>query len=129
MDAEAKSGKFRSPLDGIPIALKDNIDTAGIRTTAASKVYDDRMPTDDAEVTRRLEAAGAVIVGKANLDEFAGAVSYYGSVRNLWALDRDPSGSSSGSAVAVAVNLAYGALGTDTVDRFACPLRIAERWA
>src|SRR5580692_9532283 len=114
LDIEQKAGKFRGPLHGIPIALKDNIDTAGIRTTAASKVYDDRVPTEDAEVTRRLAAAGAVIIGKANLDEFADAVSYFGSVRNPWALDRDPSGSSSGSAAAVAVNLAYGALGTDT---------------
>jgi aspartyl-tRNA(Asn)/glutamyl-tRNA(Gln) amidotransferase subunit A len=114
LDAEAKAGKFRGPLHGVPIALKDNIDTAGIRTTAASKVYDDRIPNEDAEVTRRLEAAGAVFIGKANLDEFADAVSYYGSVRNPWSLDRDPSGSSSGSAAAVAVNLAYGALGTDT---------------
>jgi aspartyl-tRNA(Asn)/glutamyl-tRNA(Gln) amidotransferase subunit A len=114
MDQEAKSGKYRGPLHGVPIALKDNIDTAGIRTTAASKVYDDRIPSEDAEVTRRLLAAGAVFIGKANLDEFADAVSYYGSVRNPWALDRDPSGSSSGSAAAVAVNLAYGALGTDT---------------
>ena len=114
LDAEAKAGKLRGPLHGIPIALKDNIDTAGIRTTAASKVYDDRIPAEDAEVARRLAAAGAVFIGKANLDEFADAVSYYGSVRNPWALDRDPSGSSSGSAAAVAVNLAYGALGTDT---------------
>jgi aspartyl-tRNA(Asn)/glutamyl-tRNA(Gln) amidotransferase subunit A len=114
LDIEQKAGKLRGPLHGIPIALKDNIDTAGIRTTAASKVYDDRIPTEDAEVTRRLEAAGAVFIGKANLDEFADAVSYFGSVRNPWALDRDPSGSSSGSAAAVAVDLAYGALGTDT---------------
>jgi aspartyl-tRNA(Asn)/glutamyl-tRNA(Gln) amidotransferase subunit A len=114
LDQEAKAGKFRGPLHGIPVALKDNIDTAGIRTTAASKVYDDRIPTEDAEVTRRLAAAGAVFIGKANLDEFADAVSYFGSVRNPWALDRDPSGSSSGSAAAVATNLAYGALGTDT---------------
>jgi len=114
MDTEQKAGKFRGPLHGIPIALKDNIDTAGIRTTAASKVYDDRVPTEDAEVTRRLQAAGAIFIGKANLDEFADAVSYFGSVRNPWALDRDPSGSSSGSAAAVATDLAYGALGTDT---------------
>ena len=114
MDREQKAGKFRGPLHGVPIALKDNIDTAGIRTTAASKVYDDRVPTEDAEVVRRLSAAGAVFIGKANLDEFADAVSYYGSVRNPWALDRDPSGSSSGSAAAVATTLAYGALGTDT---------------
>jgi aspartyl-tRNA(Asn)/glutamyl-tRNA(Gln) amidotransferase subunit A len=114
MDVEQKANKFRGPLHGIPIALKDNIDTVGIRTTAASKVYDDRMPTEDAEVTRRLHAAGAIFIGKANLDEFADAVSYFGSVRNPWALDRDPSGSSSGSAAAVATDLAYGALGTDT---------------
>lgn len=114
LDTEAKAGRLRGPLHGIPIALKDNIDTAGIRTTAASKVYDDRIPSEDAEVTRRLAASGAVFVGKANLDEFADAVSYFGSVRNPWSLDRDPSGSSSGSAAAVAVNLAYGALGTDT---------------
>src|SRR5258708_25631608 len=112
LDAEAKAGKFRGPLHGIPIALKDNIDTAGIRTTAASKVYDDRIPTEDAEVTRRLEAAGAVFVGKANLDEFADAVSYFGSVRNPWALDRDPSGSSSGSAAAVPRRLPDRAVGT-----------------
>ncbi len=114
LDAEAKAGKFRGPLHGVPIAIKDNIDTAGIRTTAASKVYDDRVPTEDAEVVTRLAAAGAVFIGKANLDEFADAVSYFGSVRNPWALDRDPSGSSSGSAAAVATTLAYGALGTDT---------------
>jgi aspartyl-tRNA(Asn)/glutamyl-tRNA(Gln) amidotransferase subunit A len=114
MDAEQKAGKLRGPLHGVPIALKDNIDTAGIRTTAASKVYDDRVPKEDAEVVRRLSAAGAVFIGKANLDEFADAVSYFGSVRNPWGLDRDPSGSSSGSAAAVATTLAYGALGTDT---------------
>lgn len=114
LDQEQKAGKFRGALHGIPIALKDNIDTAGIRTTAASKVYDDRVPREDAEVVRRLAAAGAVFMGKANLDEFADAISYFGSVSNPWALDRDPSGSSSGSAVAVATNLAYGALGTDT---------------
>lgn len=114
LDLEANAGKFRSPLHGIPLALKDNIDTAGIRTTAASQVYDDRVPMEDAEVTRRLATAGAVMIGKANLDEFADAISYFGSVRNPWRLDRDPSGSSSGSAAAVATMMAYGALGTDT---------------
>jgi aspartyl-tRNA(Asn)/glutamyl-tRNA(Gln) amidotransferase subunit A len=114
LDQEKKANKLRGPLHGVPIALKDNIDTAGIRTTAASKVYDDRVPAENAEVAKRLAAAGAVFIGKANLDEFADAVSYYGSVRNPWGLDRDPSGSSSGSAAAVATDLAYGALGTDT---------------
>ena len=118
LDAEQRSGRLRGPLHGIPIALKDNIDTAGIRTTAASAVFDDRVPAEDAEVTRRLAAAGAVVVGKANLHEFAfggtSATSYYGPVRNPWALERNPGGSSGGSAAAVATRLCYGALGTDT---------------
>jgi aspartyl-tRNA(Asn)/glutamyl-tRNA(Gln) amidotransferase subunit A len=118
LDAEQRAGRLRGPLHGIPIALKDNIDTAGIRTTAASAVYDDRMPAEDAEVARRLAAAGAVVIGKTNLHEFAfggtSATSYYGPVRNPWALERNPGGSSGGSAAAVAADLCYAALGTDT---------------
>ena len=118
LEAEQRAGKLRSPLHGIPIGLKDNIDTAGIRTTAASAVFDDRIPDQDAEVTRRLKAAGAVLIGKTNLHEFAmggtSATSYYGPVRNPWALDRNPGGSSGGSAAAVAADMCYGALGTDT---------------
>src|SRR5712671_5583543 len=118
LETEQRAGKLRSPLHGIPIALKDNIDTAGIRTTAASAVFDDRIPDADAEVARRLKAAGAVLVGKTNLHEFAmggtNATSYYGPVRNPWALDRNPGGSSGGSAAAVAAGLCFGALGTDT---------------
>jgi aspartyl-tRNA(Asn)/glutamyl-tRNA(Gln) amidotransferase subunit A len=118
LEAEQRSGKLRSPLHGIPIALKDNIDTAGVRTTAASAVFDDRIPSEDAEVTRRLKAAGAVLIGKTNLHEFAmggtSATSYYGPVRNPWALDRNPGGSSGGSAAAVSTDLCYAALGTDT---------------
>jgi aspartyl-tRNA(Asn)/glutamyl-tRNA(Gln) amidotransferase subunit A len=118
LEAEQRSGKLRGPLHGIPIALKDNIDTAGVRTTAASAVFDDRVPDADAEVARRLRAAGAVIIGKTNLHEFAmggtSATSYYGPVRNPWALDRNPGGSSGGSAAAVAASLCFGALGTDT---------------
>jgi aspartyl-tRNA(Asn)/glutamyl-tRNA(Gln) amidotransferase subunit A len=118
LDAEQRAGKLRGPLHGIPIALKDNIDTAGIRTTAASAVFDDRIPAEDAEVTRRLKAAGAIFIGKTNLHEFAmggtSATSYYGPVRNPWALDRNPGGSSGGSAAAVAAELCFGALGTDT---------------
>ena len=112
------AGAARGPLHGVPIALKDNIDTAGVRTTAASSVYDDRVPTADAEVARRLTAAGAIVLGKLNLHEFANggtsATSYYGPVRNPWALERNPGGSSGGSAAAVAAALCYGALGTDT---------------
>lgn len=118
LEAEAKAGTFRGPLHGVPIALKDNIDTAGVRTTAASSVFDDRVPNEDAEVTRRLTAAGAILVGKLNLHEFANggtsATSYYGPVRNPWALDRNPGGSSGGSAAAVSAALCYAALGTDT---------------
>ena len=118
LDAEQKAGKLRGPLHGIPIALKDNIDTAGTRTTAASAVFDERVPAEDAEVTRRLAAAGAVCVGKTNLHEFAmggtSATSYFGPVRNPWALERNPGGSSGGSAAAVSTELCYGALGTDT---------------
>ena len=118
LDAEQKAGKLRGPLHGIPIGLKDNIDTAGTRTTAASAVFDDRVPDSDAEVARRLKAAGAVIVGKLNLHEFAmggtSATSYYGPVRNPWALKRNSGGSSGGSAAAVAAGMCFGALETDT---------------
>src|SRR5579862_1405487 len=118
LEAEQKAGKFRGPLHGIPIALKDNIDTAGVRTTAASAVFDDRIPKEDAEVVKKLKAAGAIFIGKANLHEFAfggtSATSYFGPVRNPWALERNPGGSSGGSAAAVASDLCFGALGTDT---------------
>ena len=118
LDAEQRAGKLRGLLHGIPIALKDNVDTAGVRTTAASAVFDERVPDTDAEVTRRLKTAGAILIGKTNLHEFAmggtNATSYYGPVRNPWALDRNPGGSSGGSAAAVSADLCYGALGTDT---------------
>ena len=118
LDAEAKAGKFRSPLHGIPIALKDNIDTAGVRTTAASPMFRTRVPAVDAEVVKKLDAAGVVVLGKLNLHEFAlgctGDVSYFGPARNPWALANLTGGSSSGSGAAVAAELCYGALGTDT---------------
>ena len=117
-DDEIRRGRRRGPLHGIPIALKDNIDTAGIRTTAASGVFKDRVPTEDANVVVRLKQAGAVLVGKVNLHEFAlggtSAVTYFGPVRNPWALDRVAGGSSGGSAAAVAADMCFGALGTDT---------------
>jgi aspartyl-tRNA(Asn)/glutamyl-tRNA(Gln) amidotransferase subunit A len=118
MDAEAAAGKYRGPLHGLPIVLKDNIDTKGTRTTAGSEVFDDRVPTEDAFVTMRLEQAGAVILGKANLHEFAmghtSATTYWGPVRNPWALDRTPAGSSGGCAAAVIADMCLAAVGTDT---------------
>ena len=128
LDEEAKAGKFRSPLHGIPIALKDNIDTAGTRTTAASPMFRTRVPTEDAEVVRRLAAAGAVILGKLNLHEFAlgctGDVSYFGPARNPWSLANITGGSSSGSGAAVASDLCYAALGTDTGGS----IRVPSSW-
>jgi len=118
MEAEAHRGKWRGPLHGIPIALKDNIDTAGIRTTGASELFKDRIPAEDAEVVRRLKNAGAILLGKLNMHEFAygatSAVTYFGAVHNPWALDRISGGSSGGSAASIATGLCFGALGTDT---------------
>jgi aspartyl-tRNA(Asn)/glutamyl-tRNA(Gln) amidotransferase subunit A len=120
LEAEVQDGKWRGPLHGIPIALKDNIDTAGVRTTAASELFKDRVPLEDAEVVRRLKNAGAVILGKTNLHEFAyggtSSISYFGAVHNPWALERIPGGSSGGSAAATAAHLCFGALGTDTAN-------------
>jgi aspartyl-tRNA(Asn)/glutamyl-tRNA(Gln) amidotransferase subunit A len=117
-EAEIINGKWKGPLHGIPIALKDNIDTAGIRTTAASGVYKDRIPTEDAEIVTRLKSAGAIFLGKQNLHEFAlgttSVVSYFGSVHNPWNIDYIAGGSSGGSAAAVAAGLCFASIGTDT---------------
>ena len=118
LDREAQAGQFRGPLHGVPIVLKDNIDTAGTRTTAGSQVFDDRVPTEDAFVTAKLKAAGAVILAKANMHEFAmghtSASTYFGPVRNPWAPDRTPAGSSGGCGAAVIADLCTAAVGTDT---------------
>jgi aspartyl-tRNA(Asn)/glutamyl-tRNA(Gln) amidotransferase subunit A len=116
-DAEIKAGHYRGPLHGIPYAVKDNIDTAGILSTSGSAVFEDNIPTEDATVISRLKAAGAVLIGKANLQEFAmGAsnTSYWGTVRNPWNLADYSGGSSSGSGASVAAALCFAALGTDT---------------
>jgi aspartyl-tRNA(Asn)/glutamyl-tRNA(Gln) amidotransferase subunit A len=116
-EAEIRRGAWRGPLHGIPLGLKDNIDTAGVRTTLASAVFRDRVPSEDAEVVRRLKAAGAVLLGKQNLHEVAfgttAAVSHFGPVHNPWQTDRIAGGSSGGSAAAVAADLCFGAVGTD----------------
>jgi aspartyl-tRNA(Asn)/glutamyl-tRNA(Gln) amidotransferase subunit A len=108
------------PLHGVPYALKDLYDTAGVRTTGGSRIFADRVPTADATVVRRLAEAGAIVLGKLNMVEFAygpeGLNAHYGHARNPWdaATHRMAGGSSSGSGVAVAAGLAPGALGSDT---------------
>ena len=117
-EEEIQHGRWRGPLHGIPLGLKDIIDTAGVRTTAASALFKDRIPREDAEVVLRLKDAGAVLLGKQNLHEFAyggsSMVSYYGEVHNPWNPAYIAGGSSGGSAAAVAAGLCYGAIGTDT---------------
>jgi len=117
-EEEIGRGRWKGALHGIPIALKDLVDTKGVRTTAASNLFKDRVPAEDAEVVTRLRAAGAVLLGKLNMHElaFGGStvVSAFGAVRNPWALERSVGGSSAGSAAAVAAGLCYGAIGSDT---------------
>src|SRR5215471_9099858 len=124
-EAELASGKSRGPLHGIPLALKDNIDTAGVLTTAASAVYANRVPVADAPVVTKLRDAGAVFLGKLNMHEFAYGgtcvISHYGPIHNPWNLDVTPGGSSGGSAAAVAARLCAGALGTDTAASIRFP--------
>ena len=117
-EREIRSGNWRGPLHGIPIGLKDLIDTAGVRTTAASAVFKDRIPAEDADVVVKLKAAGAVILGKHNLHEFAyggsSLISHFGPVRNPVDPEFIAGGSSGGSAAAVASGMCYAAIGTDT---------------
>ncbi len=117
-EQEIQRGEWRGPLHGIPLGLKDIIDTAGVRTTAASALFKDRLPSEDAEVVLRLRRAGAVFLGKQNLHEFAyggsSLISHFGEVRNPWNTAHIAGGSSGGSAAAVAAGLCYGAIGTDT---------------
>src|SRR5437870_6194275 len=113
-----KGQRDRGPLHGIPLSLKDNIYTEGIRTTAGSKILKDFIPQHDAKVVVLLKEAGAILLGKTNMHEFAYGVTsnnpHYGPVRNPWDLSRIPGGSSGGSAAAVAAGLCYGSIGTDT---------------
>jgi aspartyl-tRNA(Asn)/glutamyl-tRNA(Gln) amidotransferase subunit A len=118
IDALVAEGKPLPPLAGVPVAIKDVISTRGTKTTCGSKILRNYIPPFDATAVERLEAAGAVILGKTNCDEFAmgssNENSAYGPVKNPAALDRVPGGSSGGSAAAVAAGLAVAALGTDT---------------
>jgi aspartyl-tRNA(Asn)/glutamyl-tRNA(Gln) amidotransferase subunit A len=118
LEKEVGDGHYRGPLHGIPIGLKDLIMTRGIRTTCGSRILKDWIPEADATVATRLFKAGAVLLGKLNLHEFAygptGVNPHYGTAQNPWGRDRMPGGSSSGSGGGVAAGLCAGALGTDT---------------
>src|SRR5262249_40898951 len=113
-----KPRRDRGPLHGIPISLKDNIHTAGIRTTAGSKFLKEFVPVRDAHIVAKLKEAGAILLGKTNLHEFAYGVTtnnpHYGAVRNPSDTSRIPGGSSGGAAAAVAAGLCVAAVGTDT---------------
>ena len=124
-EAEIERGEWKGPLHGIPLAVKDLAQTAGVRTTAASAVLEQFVPSEDAEVVRRLRKAGAILLGKLNLHEFAyggsGIIGHFGPVRNPWNTAHITGGSSSGSAAAVAAGLCYGAIGTDTAGSIRLP--------
>jgi amidase len=134
LDAERREGRLRGPLHGIPVVIKDNIDTGdGMPTTAGSLALEGAAAPRDAFVVERLRAAGAVILGKTALSEWANIRSAHstsgwsargGQVKNPYALDRNPCGSSSGSGVAVSANLAAVAVGTETDGSVVCPASI-----
>ena len=117
-EEEIRRGEYKGPLHGIPIALKDLYDTAGVRTTAASKVMADRVPSRDATTTAHLKEAGAILLGKLTLHEFAlggpDVSTGFPLARNPWSLEHIPGGSSSGSGTAVAAGLCMATLGSCT---------------
>jgi aspartyl-tRNA(Asn)/glutamyl-tRNA(Gln) amidotransferase subunit A len=117
-EREIHEGRWRGPLHGVPLGLKDLIDERSVPTTAASRVLKDRIATQDAEVVRRLKEAGAILLGKQNLHECAyggsSVISAYGPVRNPWNPGHITGGSSGGSAASVAAGLGYAAIGSDT---------------
>ena len=116
-EAALMRGEYRGPLHGIPVGIKDNIETGGIRTTVGSKALADNVPQEDAMVVSRMKQAGASILGKENMEEFAaGSTSnnlHYGAVHNPWNLDHVPGGSSGGGGANVAAGVTFASLGTD----------------
>jgi len=130
LDLELKEGKSRGPLHGIPVILKDNIDTYDMPTTAGATVLRGSYPPNDSYITKKLRDAGAVIIAKANLSEWAnfrgnmsssGWSGMLGQTKNPYVLDRNPCGSSSGSGVAASANLCAIAIGTETNGSIVCP--------
>lgn len=124
-EAEIKAGRWRGPLHGVPVAVKDFYDTAGVTTTAGSEQFKDRVPDTDAEAVKRLRRAGAIVVGKTNMDALGmattGLTSYFGPVRNPWNRDYVTGGSSAGSAAAVAAGLCFATVDTDAVGSVRLP--------
>jgi aspartyl-tRNA(Asn)/glutamyl-tRNA(Gln) amidotransferase subunit A len=127
-DKEILSGKYRGPLHGIPFSIKDNLPTKGVRTTAGSKILSDWIPDSDATVVGKIRDAGAPILGKTNMDEWAlGGTTinpFYGTTRNPWDTNRTAGGSSGGSAAAVAASLCLGSIGTDSAQSVRNPASI-----
>ena len=125
---ELAAGKARGPLHGIPIALKDLYETAGIRTTAGAKIHADHVPAEDCTVARRLRDAGTILLGKLNTHEYAYGVTtnkpHFGATRNPWNLDHIPGGSSGGSGAAIAAGLATATMGTDTGGSIRMPASV-----
>jgi len=124
-EAEIKAGRWRGPLHGLPVAVKDFYDTAGVTTTAGSEQFKDRVPDTDADAVKRLRRAGAIVVGKTNMDALGmattGLTSYFGPVRNPWNSDYVTGGSSAGSAAAVAAGLCVATVDTDAVGSVRLP--------
>jgi len=125
LERELEYNQIRGPLHGIPIAIKDILQTKGVRTTNGSKIFERWIPSEDAAAVQKLRKAGAIIIGKANLHEFAMGTTtenpHYGITRNPWDGTRIPGGSSGGSAVVTATGMAFGAVGTDTAGSIRLP--------
>ncbi len=124
-EAEIQAGKWRGPLHGIPIGIKDFYDTAGIKTTAAFERFKDRVPTKDAVGVAKLKEAGAIIIGKTNMHQLGmgttGLDSYFGPIHNPWNAEYIPGGSSAGSAAAVASGMCYATFDTDAIGSCRLP--------
>jgi aspartyl-tRNA(Asn)/glutamyl-tRNA(Gln) amidotransferase subunit A len=124
-EAEIRTGKWRGPLHGVPVAVKDFYDTAGVTTTAGFEQFKDRVPDTDAEAVKRLRQAGAIVIGKTNMDALGmattGLTSYFGPVRNPWNREYVTGGSSAGSAAAVAAGLCFATVDTDAVGSARLP--------